>query len=174
MHQLITNKTSIEAFDIFNREYGSKALSICPELGEIAIIAVYHNESSDEGSFNDYDALGFYYDYLTTPKSAEVIINEEACNRLELTEEEMLAAIAHEIGHIKYTELNQTSTQGQVSEIESDDFAFSLCLGKPLIMLLMKLLKSQILPDELKQMINNRLLFLMIDKILYDERNTRT
>lgn len=154
---LINNKTNLEVFDIFNEIYGAKALFLFPDFEEIQINAVYHYDSSDKDSFNEFDTFGFYYDYLKEQKYAEIIIHLDACERLELTNEEKLAAIAHELGHIRYTEIYQTSDQGQVAEMECDEFACKLGLSRPLASQLLKLTKYRILPDQLTQFINDRL-----------------
>ena len=90
MGDLILNKTYIEAVDDFNRLYGQKAISICPELYNITISAVYHDDSQhlSELNLNSNDAFAYYFSFEAPPKIAEIIINEEVllypstCRRL--------------------------------------------------------------------------------------------
>lgn len=163
-HQLIRNKTNLDVFDIFSKEYGQKAIALFPDFKKIQINAVYHNNSSDKDSFNKYDAFGFYYDFQSELKYAEIIINIDACMKLKLTEMEMIAATAHEMGHIRYTEINQTTYQGEDVELECDDFACSLGLGKPLYSLLKRLIDSDLCPEELLQIINERLFVISVKR----------
>ena len=162
VHQLIRNKTNLVVFDIFNQKYGPKAIVLFPEFEKIQINAVYHYNSSDKDSFNEYDAFGFYYDFQSEQKYAEIIINVEACNKLELSEMEMLAAIAHEIGHIRYTEIYQTSYQGKDVELDCDEFVCSLGLKKPLYSLLKRPIDLGLFPDELSEIINQRLFVISV------------
>ena len=52
MKPLITNKTHMEAFDKFNREYETKALSVCPVLKNITIDAVWKFVQWTEGAID--------------------------------------------------------------------------------------------------------------------------
>ena len=102
MQQLMTNKTNIEAFDIFNSEYGTKALSVCPELKNITIDAVCNYDSAHlaELNLNPNDAFAYYFYYQASQKNAEIVVNKDVIKRKNITIDATLAAIAHEIGHI--------------------------------------------------------------------------
>lgn len=164
-YHLINNKTNLKVFDTFNSDYGNKAISEYPEFVNILINAVGYKDSQfqDELCFEEYDTFGFYFNYLADPKWAEIIINEDTCLRQGLSEQEMLAAIAHELGHIRYTDINKIDKQDQIAEIDSDDFACCIGLGKPLTSLLTKLIQYNGCPEELSKMIKERLSFIAIN-----------
>lgn len=105
--QLVINRTNISAFDTFNREYALKAISICSILGKFQIIAVDSNDSLyvDKKDLKEYEAFGNYInkeEYDVSSTCAEIIVNEIVCSKLRLSEPEIMAAIAHEIGHIVF------------------------------------------------------------------------
>ena len=141
MGDLILNKTYIEAVDDFNRLYGQKAISICPELCNITISAVYHDDSQhlSELNLNSNDAFAYYFSYEAPPKIAEIIINEEVLLRQEMDNEDIQAAIAHEIGHIISIENHGDCFKELPAEVLSDDYASKIGLRNQLISLLKKM-----------------------------------
>ena len=141
MSDLIINKTYIKAINDFNRQYGLKAINICPELSYITINAVYHNDSQhlSELNLNINDAFAYYFYYEAPPEIAEIVINEEVLLRQRLENEDIQAAIAHEIGHIISIENYGNCYSGLAAEVLSDDYACKIGLRKPLMSLLKKM-----------------------------------
>lgn len=141
MSDLIINKTDIEAVNDFNRLFGLKAISICPELYNITINAVYHNDSQhlSELNLNSNDAFAYYFYYETPPKIAEIVINEKVLLRQGMENADIQAAIAHEIGHIISIETHGDCNTGLIAEILSDNYASKIGLRNQLISLLKKM-----------------------------------
>jgi deoxycytidylate deaminase len=167
-HQLIVNKTIVKAFDTFNREYALKAISICSILGKFQIIAVDYDDSLyvDKIDLKEYEAFGNYInkeEYDASSTYAEIIVNESVCSKLRLSEQEMMAAIAHEIGHIMFFfKSDKEKYGGQAEEVYCDQFACKIGLAKPLYTLLNKLVLSGDYQEELVQQIKNRLIYIMM------------
>lgn len=165
-HQLIVNKTIVKAFDTFNSEYALKAISICNILSKFQIIAVDYNDSLyvDKIDLKEYEAFGNYinkeeYDAYST--YAEIIVNESVCSKLRLSEQEMMAAIAHEIGHvIFFFKSDKEAFQGQAEEVRCDIYACRMGLAIPLYSLLEKLIKTGDYQLELVNQMINRLLYI--------------
>ena len=166
--QLVINRTNISAFDTFNREYALKAISICSILGKFQIIAVDYNDSLyvDKKDLKEYEAFGNYInkeEYGVSSTCAEIIVNEIVCSKLRLSEPEIMAAIAHEIGHIVFFfKSDKEQYVGQAEEVYCDQFACKIGLAKPLYTLLNKLVLSGDYQEELVQQIKNRLIYIMM------------
>jgi deoxycytidylate deaminase len=164
--QLVINKTNISAFDTFNSEYALKAISICNILSKFQIIAVDYNDSLyvDKIDLKDYEAFGSYINKVGIEPSstyAEIIVNERVCDRMGLSEQEMIAAIAHEIGHIIfYFKTNKEDFQGQGEEVCCDTYACRMGLAIPLCSLLEKLIDSGDYQMELVNQMKNRLFYI--------------
>ena len=164
--QLVINKTNISAFDTFNSEYALKAISICNILSKFQIIAVDYNDSLyvDKIDLKDYEAFGFYINKVGIEPSstyAEIIVNERVCERMGLSEQEMIAAIAHEVGHIIfYFKTNKEDFQGQAEEVSCDTYACRMGLAIPLCSLLEKLIDSGDYQMELVNQMKNRLFYI--------------
>lgn len=142
MQPLIINKTRIEAFDIFNREYGAKALFVCPELKNITIDAVCNYDSAHFAELNlsPNDAFAYYFYYQTSPKNAEIVVNKDVIKRQNITIDDTLAAIAHEIGHIISIEKNGDCFTELPAEVLGDEYACRIGLKEQLIILLKKMI----------------------------------
>lgn len=163
--KLIINKTNLEVFDTFVQKYGQKALVLYPEFDDIQIYAVsiFNTRYAEEVDFYEHDSFGFYFNYIAEPKYAEIIVNVETCRKMNFTEQEMMAAIAHELGHIKYTNINEVDEQDKFSEIYSDEFTCDIGLGKPLSSLLNKFINSGDFPEEMLQNIRERLMYISLN-----------
>ena len=166
--QLVINRTNISAFDTFNREYALKAISICSILGKFQIIAVDYDDSLyvDKKDLKEYEAFGNYInkeEYDASSTYAEIIVNESVCSKLRLSEQEMMAAIAHEIGHIMFFfKSDKEKYGGQAEEVFCDQFACKIGLAKPLNTLLNKLVLSGDYKEELVRQMKNRIIFIMM------------
>ena len=162
--QLIDNNTNMVCFDSFNDEYSPKAILLCPLLNKFQIHIVSHLETiyTKRAQFNNNDTFAFFLDKEGVDASstyAEIIVNIELCGKLELTEQELLAGIAHEIGHIiLYFRLDKFFYQGQEEEKYSDTFACKIGLANPLFSLLNKLINSKLYTNEQSRLMQERLL----------------
>lgn len=167
-HQLIINRTGIKNFDSFNNEgYSARAVLLCPPLSKFKINLVEHSKTkySKEIDLKENDAFTYYL-YQKTDNDAssvyaEIVVNEEVCNELCLTEQEQLAAIAHEVGHIilYFREDKETLTESE-KEILSDKYACKMGLSKPLHSLLQKLIDSHICSKMQETLFQIRLLYI--------------
>lgn len=162
-HQLIINKTNLSVFEAFEKDYSSKAISICSLLNKFQIFAVNHSDSLHlkEVDFGKNDAFANFinkteYDASTT--YAEIIVDFDVCNRLNLTDEEMKAAIAHEVGHIMFFFIeDKNNYRGLSEEIICDKYVCQMGLKTYLKSLLQKLIKSRLYPENQNQQIQIRL-----------------
>ncbi len=166
-HQLIINKTGIESFDTFNNEgYSSQAISICYLLEKFHIYLVNFNDTlyAKEAKLNKSDAFACYINKEEDDASstyAEIIVNMDVCHKLGLTGQELLAAVAHEVGHIilYFREDKETLTESE-KEILSDKYACKMGLSKPLHSLLQKLIDSHICSKMQETLFQIRLLYI--------------
>lgn len=167
MYELILNKTGINIIDDFNVEYATQAIEICPLIREFQILVLYYNQSKHKKQLclKKYDAFGYYIsdeDGQASSTYAEIAINEHALNELSLMPQEILAALAHEIGHIMlFFNTKREQYKGQGIEVYCDQIACRIGLAKPLKSLLEKLLQNEHLPHELIQQIKNRIQFIV-------------
>ena len=111
------------------------------------------------------DVFAYYLDkkdYNASSTYAEILVNIDKCKKLCLTDQEMLAALAHEIGHIiMFFREDKEHFNGQALEASCDQYACMLGLTVPLSSLLDKLVRLGEYPEELKQQMVCRRLFLL-------------
>ena len=170
--QLIKNTDNIEVFDMFNKKYGQKVLSLFPELNEIEIHAVNHNNATTiaQKDLDEKDTFAFFFNEKENPKYAEIIINKDACKLFDFSEQELMAAIAHEIGHIiKRVRLNFVIIE-QDEEIISDDYVCKIGLGSPLLSLLNKFVNSGFYLEKALEPIRQRIH--IIERSIKQKENT--
>lgn len=148
MTKTLTNKTKLEIFDSFTKtEYYQKLIAICPLLGNVNIVVVDYKESEykQASRFNNNDALVCHIPerkITDLPIYAEILTNEDMIHKLNLSENEIFAAIAHEIGHI----IINVETKGKIKfpkefeEIWCDNYACQIGLAESMCSLLHKLL----------------------------------
>lgn len=173
-HQLIINKTGIESFDAFNNEgYSSLAISICYLLEKFHIYLVNSNDTlhSKEAQLNENDAFAYYLNKDGDDASstyAEIIVNMDVCHKLGLTRQELLAAVAHEVGHIiLYFRDDKESLSVSIEEIESDRYACKMGHSKPLSSLLQKMYASHLYSNEQETLFQKRLSYIkLVDTML--------
>lgn len=162
-HQLIVNKTNISVFDTFEQDYSSKVISICSYFNKFHIYAVNHSDSIylNEVDFGNNDAFANFIkktEYDASSTYAEIIINIDVCSRLNLTEEEMKAAIAHEVGHLlMFFRGDKSNYHGLLEELECDKYVCKMGLRSSLKSLLQKLIKSRLYSENQNQQIQIRL-----------------
>lgn len=164
-YQLIINKTGISAFDDFNSLYSDNAINICPLLEKFHINIVYVSDAKNLNFINlkPNDPMANYIEKCRpTAEStyAEIVVNEVVLNNLCLTEQELLAAIAHEIGHIIFYFLEDKSSCSEQlhEELISDMYACRIGLKESLSSLLNKLIQSGLYPNGQKLQMIIRLL----------------
>lgn len=170
MCKIIINKTNFEVFDSFNDKYSAKIIEICPILNKFHINVVVHSDSCyiKQTDFSDNDLFAFYINKEEEDASstyAEIIVNEGHCNSLKLTDEEKLAALAHEIGHIiMYFRTDKEECQGQAEEIYSDLYVCKMGLGDSLCSLIHKMINTGEYPNGLVNQMKTRLKWITIYK----------
>ena len=122
----LINKDNIEIVDVFIRLYGELIEDIAPHYkGDI----VFKNLPADENEY--HDIMG---------RVGNVIYHSEVeVGKSGLSDTEVLAALAHEIGHIVY------NTRGwqQDQEERADSFAAELGLGAQMISAIEKIISSR-------------------------------
>lgn len=106
--------TSIKEFNAFEEMYKFNVYSVCNLLKKFSINVHTIDEYKKMLKITpklptieniDKDLLGCYILKKTNDAKGTIsgiIINEELCSQLELTTNDKLAAIAHEIGHIYF------------------------------------------------------------------------
>ena len=166
-HQLIINKTGIKSFDAFNNEgYGSRAVLLCSLLKkfQINIINSIDTHFAKVAQLNKNDAFVYYINKDEDDASstyAEIIVNMDVCYKLGLTEQEQLAAVAHEVGHIIiYFREDKESLSESMEELECDLYACKMGLSKPLSSLLNKMYDSHLYSKEQETLFLKRLLYI--------------
>lgn len=170
MCKIIINKTNFVVFDSFNDKYSAKLLDICPILNKFHINVLSHFDSTyiEQTDFSNNDLFAFYInkgDEDVSSTYAEIIVNEGHCNSLKLTDEEKLAALTHEIGHIiMYFRADKEECQGQAEEIYSDLYACKIGLGDSLCTLIHKMINSDEYPNGLVNQMKTRLQWIKIYK----------
>lgn len=163
-NDLIENRSDISCLSFFNEEFRSKIEELCPLLKQFTIYIVNKNDSkfTNDAHLDDNDAFGFYLVKDQAPISStyvEIIVDKKICQKLNLTQSEMMAAIAHEIGHvIKFFRVDAEDLQGLEEEVCCDMYACRIGLATPLYSLLCKLIDSNLYNQEQSAMIKNRLL----------------
>ena len=163
---MFINQTNIVEFDIFERRYNDILFKEYPYLREYRIICCTQDQYKKlEGApfldCSEIDSFCFSFndetkDCVGSPFVA-IIVCEEICYKLGFTQEEMFAAIAHEVGHI--TNANTFLKNAHVSwqEIFADKIATDLGLSEPLISLIEKLKNSHLYTEEQISLFNMRI-----------------
>lgn len=123
-----TNKQNIAVISNFIRYYGNLLNEVMDVNNNITFLPLVDNPYNDP--------LIRHLDFIE--------YSEEICKRLDLSEMEVHAMIAHEIGHI----LDETNSERIPREIIADSMAQVLGLGKALVSGLNKLIESGLYPDE--------------------------
>lgn len=163
---LIDNKSDFKGLDLFNSEYSTKLEALCPLLKEFYIHIRNSSQSQYKtvAKFSEEDTFAYYLNkdgYNASSTYAEIIINISLCKKLCLTNFEMFAAIAHEIGHIiLFFREDKNSYKGQAEEVCCDMYACKIGLAVPLSSLLRKLIESHLYSLEQVDILKNRLIYI--------------
>ena len=162
MTDLIKDKTNSGLQDLLNEVLMSKAILICPILNKFSIDMVnyWDSNSVEEVNLRKNDAFSYFlkkegFDPSTT--YAEIIVNKDLWSSLCLTNKEIMAGIAHEIGHIiLFFRSDKEDIKGQAEEVCCDDYACRMGLASHLLTLLEKLIKSGLYSEMQIQIMKNR------------------
>lgn len=163
---LIINKTNIAIFDEFNKYY-ERAFLICSILKKIKINIVNSEESlyKKASDFCSTDVFAFYLNKTEADASntyVEILFNEYLSRKLGLTPQELLAGIAHEIGHVIFYFRDDKEECKEYEEFISDFYAHQIGLKIPLVSLLQKLVSFELYPKE-----QNESILLRIKHLIY-------
>lgn len=94
---------------------------------------------------------------------AYIIISQPVCNSLNLSEPELLASIAHEVGHIiHYFNSSLIGLNDLIHESKADEVASFLNLSKPLSSVLEKLISSGYYTDYQCSIMRSRIKLLLL------------
>ena len=161
LNQLIKNKTEFEVFDTFNEKYSELAISLCCFLAKFQIIAIStcNSEHIDDIGMKESDPFGCFIDkteYDASSTYAEIVINKKKCEELELSDQEIHAAVAHEIGHVIFFFIEDKENKKDMEEVICDQYACRIGLADSLISLLDKLISSGDYPQGHILLLSNR------------------
>lgn len=161
LKQLIKNKTEFEVFDTFNEKYSELAISLCCFLAKFQIIAIStcNSEHIDDIGMNEPDPFGCFInktEYDASSTYAEIVINKKKCEELELSDQEIHAAIAHEIGHVIFFFIEDKENKKDMEEVICDQYACRMGLADSLISLLDKLIGSGDYSQDHVRLLSNR------------------
>jgi hypothetical protein len=129
------NPQSLKIYASFISEFGERLKSTNSDNEKnIYGINQAHDLSVATSSLND----PFATNTIVTP--SVVVMNDDICNTLQLTDRECFAFILHEIGHI----MDKTPLIGneELREINADQFAVNFRMSQELISGLSKILDS--------------------------------
>lgn len=140
--------TNLKEFNTFEEMYKSNVYSVCNLLNKFSINVHTIDEYKDLLEITpkipvvkniDKHLFGCYVlketnDAIDTISG--IIINEELCSQLQLSANDKLAAIAHEIGHIFFFFLENKPIE---EELKADEFACKIGLSIELLELLEKI-----------------------------------
>ena len=167
-YELIINHTGIGAFDVFNAKYSEKALEICSQLAAFQIHIVHHYDTPFSDDMGDNDAAGYYIEPKskdTSRRYAEIIINFAVCERFCLTDAELLAAAAHEVGHVIFYFLTDKEffQGGNAEEMLCDDYACRMGLKDEMVSLLNKMIASGEYEQEQNDNFRQRIEYILLE-----------
>jgi hypothetical protein len=150
---MIENHTQNILFNEFDELYSDKAIAICPILAKFKVL-VYTKEQYETAEIKeklpeiewDESPLAFCMNKPNGDASstlAVVVVDENCCEFLGLTNEEIMASVAHEVGHIIFFFLTNKAIYGKTGEeIVADEYATRMGLGEHLKSALIKLMGS--------------------------------
>jgi hypothetical protein len=165
---MIENNTQNKLYNEFEELYGKKAIAICPLLSEFNIL-VYTKEQYEIAEVKeklpeiewDGSPLAFSLNKPDGDASltlAVIVVDENCCELLELTNEEIMASTAHEVGHIIFFFLTNKAIYDKFGEeIIADEFATRIGLGKHLKSALAKLKSSDLYSEGQRDLMRIRI-----------------
>lgn len=154
---MFNNQTGIAEFDIFEIRYWDVLCKKYPHIKKYNVrcltIDQYRKlENVPEIDFSENDCFEFAFDDRIIRNGdcpfASIIVNESACKRLCFTQDDKLAAIAHELGHIVHaTNTILQNAHESWKEKFADEVAGFIGLSKSLKSLIQKLKDSKLYSD---------------------------
>lgn len=165
---MIENHTANKIFDEFEKCYTEKAIGICPYLSKFPI-HVYTKEQYDVSEVKerlpeiDWEDSPLACSMNKTEDDASsmlavVVVDESCCELLGLTNEEIMASAAHEVGHIIFYFLSNKAIYDKFGEeIIADEYATRMGLGNQLKSALIKLKSSDLYPEVQRNLMRIRI-----------------
>ena len=164
---LIINNTSNPIYDTFELKYADKITSKNNILNKIHIEVTNIEDYLKEQNYSpiienvEEQVMSCYIlkkEESITSTIAEIVINPSFIERLSLSEQEIMACLAHEIGHIAYFFIeNKKCYNSFYQETYADEYALTIGLEEHLCSVLNKLIKSELYCENLKKMISTRI-----------------
>lgn len=164
---LLENNTNLSTFDKFAKKYDSSIINICPYLGRFSIKIFDLNEyvaikDSKTITIDNVENEPLSYYIIQKDKTdastvdAGIVFNRLICKNLKFSEEEVMAAIAHEIGHIMFFYHEENDGNKQTEEIFADSIACQLGFKEPLLRIIDKLISSDRYTEDLHAQMRTR------------------
>ncbi len=149
-------------FGLFNKRYGDTIVARWPQIGgfTIRILTTEEFKVNTHGlpPVEDIEEQPFFCssdqeDIRVETTKAGIIFNQALIDQVGLTEEELLASIAHEIGHIvlRFRDKDGMYEQPQSEEIFADGIACQIGLARPLLSTIEKLESCGLFTDVLSR-----------------------
>ena len=164
---LIINNTSNPIYYAFELKYADKIISQKDILNKIQIEVIniedYLQQKENLPIIENVEeqVMSCYIlknDESITSTIAGIVINPSFIERLSLSEQEIMACLAHEIGHIAFFFIeNKESYSSFCQEAYADEYAQTIGLGGHLCSALNKLIKSELYCENLTKLIHTRI-----------------
>lgn len=165
---LLENRTKIKAVDVFEEVCSHKAIEVCAILSNYTIQVIskidYENSpvTNELMDFN-YDDTPLWFIHSEIEDEFFIVVDEVFCKELNFSEEELMACIAHEIGHIMYAFYTEYDDADEpMKEFVADRYALKMGLGKELFTTLEKLRNYNILAGFDTKMLSWRIGFVQL------------
>lgn len=160
------NHTKDSIFERFEQQYNSLIHNAYPHIAKLCIhcytIEQYsHLHDVQTIHESEYDTFAFAFNGIHYPIFAAIIYAPPLCEQLKFTDEEMFAAIAHEIGHIIHCfNVSLKDAGDAVIEIKADEVVVQLGLKDQLKAVLNKLKSSNLYSQHQCNLMNLRLKYI--------------
>lgn len=153
---MFINHAKEYAFDVFESRFRNLLIDRYPHIKEITIhcftINQYRQLNDVEPITWDNDTFAYSVSRTTDYPYvfASIIYSPDQCHNLNLSIEQMVSAIGHEVGHIiHYFNESLDVENTRLIEIKADEVAVELGLRQPLISVLNKLISMRKTTDPL-------------------------
>lgn len=170
--EILTAKTvlynNLPIFNSFEKQFGDRLISLFPILKKISIktFSMQQYKSAQENyiiqiKYPEKQPLSCFI-YNNTGAIEDticgIVINDDLINSLKISEHEIYAGIAHEIGHILYFFAENKDVNKE--EFFADSVACKLNLKNEMCQLIEKVLMTNIYPQSTNNQLRIRQLFL--------------
>lgn len=167
MNDVIDNRTKLMFFDCFNMRYSDQILALCPLLSKFKIAAItveeyLHIAESFSTMISDiekqmYSCLVDKKEYDASSTRAIIIANIDLYTKFNLSVDEHISAIAHEVGHIIHFFKDDKDSDIVAEELYADGIASKLGLASPLYSVLDKLSQSDLYEKSINEQLKLRM-----------------